>query len=105
MGPTIKIAKNMMEKAKSFTMKGVDLIAQLNTKSPDFHAKNSYKPTPFKTSKGLVKGIDFRYNDKQIKKKLAAEEHGITHVNACTWTVDQREPSSYHLIPPSRHSA
>ena len=80
MGPTIKIAKNMMEKAKSFTMKGVDLIAQLNTKSPDFHAKNSYKPTLFKTSKGLVKGIDFRYNDKQRKKKLAAEEHGITHV-------------------------
>ena len=28
----------------------------------------------------LVKGIDFRYNDNQIKKKLAAEEHGITHV-------------------------
>ena len=80
MGPTIKIAKHMMEKAKSFTMKGVDLIAQLSTKSPDFHAKNSYKPTPFKTSKGLVKGIDFRFNDKQIKKKLAAEEHGITHV-------------------------
>ena len=68
MGLTIKIAKNMMEKAKSFTMKGVDLIAQLNTKSPDFHAKNSYKPTPFKTSKGLMKGVDFRYNDKQIKK-------------------------------------
>ena len=34
----------------------------------------------FKTSKGLVKGIDFRYNDNQVKKKLAAEEHGITHV-------------------------
>ena len=61
-------------------MKGVDLIAQLNTKSPDFHAKNLYKPTPFKISKGLVKGIDFRYNDNQIKKKLSAEEHGITHV-------------------------
>ena len=39
MGPTIKIAKNMMEKAKSFAMKGVDLIAQLNTKSPDFTRK------------------------------------------------------------------
>ena len=27
-----------------------------------------------------MKGIDFRYNDKQIKKKLSADEHGITHV-------------------------
>ena len=68
MGPTIEIAKNMMDKAKSFTMQGVDLIAQLNTKSLDFHAKNSYRPIPFKTSKVLVKGIDFRYNDNQIKK-------------------------------------
>ena len=56
----------MMEKVKSFIMEGVDLIAQLNTKSPDLHAKNSFRPIPFKTSKGLVKGIDLRYKDNEI---------------------------------------
>ena len=67
MGPTIEIAKHMLEKAKNFTMQGVDLIYQFKSRSPDYHAKHSYRPKPFKTSKGLVKGSNLKYDNNEIK--------------------------------------
>ena len=36
MGPTIKIAKHMLNKARDFTMPGVDLLFQVNMKLPNF---------------------------------------------------------------------
>ena len=80
MGPAINIAKHMLEKAKNFTMQGVDLIYQFNSRSPDYHAKKSYRPKPFKTSKGLVKGINLKYDNNEIKNRFSANEYGITHV-------------------------
>ena len=64
MGPTIKIAKHMLNKAHDFTMPGVDLFFQVNTKSPNFFLKNANKPTKLNISKGIVSGIDRNLGEK-----------------------------------------
>ena len=79
MGPTIKIAKHILNKARDFTMPGVDLLFQVNTKSPNF-SRNANKPTKLNISKGIVSGIDRNLGYKTLKQMFGAEKHGITHI-------------------------
>ena len=80
MGPTIKIAKHMLNKARDFTMPGVDLIFQINTKSPIFFSRHANKPSKLNISKGIVSGIDRNLGEKTLKQMFGAEKHGITHI-------------------------
>ena len=80
MGPTIKIAKHMLNKAHDFTMPGVELFFHVNTKSPNFFSKNTNKPTKLNISKGIVSGIDRNLGEKTLKQMFGAEKHRITHI-------------------------
>ena len=80
MGPTIKIAKHMLNKVRDFTMPGVDLLFQVNMKLPNFFSKNANKPTKLNISKGIVSGIDRNLGEKTLKQMFGAVKHGITHI-------------------------
>ena len=67
MGPTIKIAKHMLNKARGFTMPGVDLLFQINTKSPIFFSRHANEPSKLNISKGIVSGIDRNLGEKNTR--------------------------------------
>ena len=78
MGPTIKIAKHMY--ARDFTMPGVELLFQVNTKSPNFFTRTANKPSKLKISKGIASGIDRNLGEKTVKHMFVPEKHGISHI-------------------------
>ena len=72
--------QNSEAHARDFTMPGVELFFQVNTKSPNFFTKNAIKPSKLKISKGIASGIDLNLGEKTLKHMFVPEKHGISHI-------------------------
>ena len=99
MGPTIKIAKHVLNKARDFTMPGVDLLFQVNTKSPNFFSRHANKPTKLNISKGIVSGIDRNLGEKTLKQMFGAEKHRITHIERIRdelWNITDKVKTTFN---------
>ena len=72
--------QNSEAHARDFTMPGVELFFQVNTKSPNFFTKNANKPSKLKISKGIASGIDRNLGEKTLKHMFVPEKHGISHI-------------------------
>ena len=66
--------QNSEAHARDFTMPGVELFFQVNTKSPNFFTKNANKPSKLKISKRIASGIDRNLGEKNFKTHVCARK-------------------------------
>ena len=69
-------------------MPGVELLFQVNTKSPNFFTETANKPSKLKISKGIASGIDRNLGEKTLKHMFAPEKHGISHIEL--WNITDK---------------